>query len=74
MGLTQAPLIGGVWLKRFTPDALGPAIRSITSLAPGYFVFTTFSLWQDPAKLTGPYQLLGDPAAYWQALRQANAP
>lgn len=74
LGLKAAPLIGGIWLKRFTPEALGPAIRSITDLAPGYFVFTTFSLWQDPAKLSGPYTLLGSRADYWQALARANAP
>lgn len=72
LGLPQIPVIGGVWLKRFAPKDLPPAIASINDVAQGYFVFTTFSLWQDPAKLTGPYTLLGDRASYWQALRQAN--
>jgi hypothetical protein len=74
LGLPNAAVIGGVWLKRFAPKDLAPAIASINAVAQGYFVFTTFSLWQDPAKLTGPYTLLGDRASYWQALRQANAP
>ena len=74
LGLPSAPVIGGLWLKRWAPRDLPPAVASIEAVADGYFVFTTFSLWQDPGKLTGPYTLLGDRASYWRALAQANTP
>ena len=45
---------------------------SITAVADGYFIFTTFSLWLDPAQLQGPYTLPGSRADYWAALREAN--
>ncbi len=72
LGLSRADLIGGLWLKRFTPRDLVPAVDSVLDRAEGYFVFTTFSLWLDPAKLKGPYVLLGAQADYWNALRTAN--
>jgi hypothetical protein len=74
LGLEAAPLIGGLWLKRFPPRDVPRAARSVVANADGYFVFTTFSLWLDPAKLTGPYTLLGPPAEYWQALAEVNRP
>ena len=72
LGLSRADLIGGLWLKRFTPRDLVPAVDSVLDRAEGYFVFTTFSLWLEPAKLKGPYVLLGTQADYWDALRTAN--
>lgn len=72
LGLPTADLIGGLWLKRFTPRDIGPAVDSVLDRAEGYFVFTTYSLWQEPARLSGPYTLLGTPAEYWRALRVAN--
>jgi hypothetical protein len=72
LGLPAAPLIGGVWLGRFTPRDLVPAMASIDDLADGTWVFTTYSLWQDPVRLTGPYALLGGVAQYWDALARAN--
>lgn len=72
LGLPNASLVGGLWLKRWTPADLPPAARSILQQADGYFVFTTYSLWGDPARLAGPYTLLGTPSAYWSALRRAN--
>jgi hypothetical protein len=68
----QAPLVGGLWLKRFTPGQLPGAIQSVLDQADGYFVFTTFSLWVEPSKLTGGYALQGTQAEYWAALRSAN--
>ena len=59
LGLPGAPVIGGLWLKRWAPADIPPAVASIEAVADGYFVFTTFSLWLDPARLTGPYTLLG---------------
>jgi hypothetical protein len=73
LGLTEAPLIGGLWLKRFASSNVPAALRSITERADGYFVFTTYSLSRDPATLSGPYTLLGSPADYWRALTEVNA-
>lgn len=72
LGLANADLIGGLWLKRFTPRDLVPAVDSVLDRAEGYFVFTTFSLWLEPSRLSGPYTLLGTQAEYWNALRTAN--
>lgn len=72
LGLNGTPLIGGLWLKRFTPAALTAAVRAMRSEADGYFAFTTYSLWQSPARLSGPYLLQGAPGDYWTALRAAN--
>lgn len=73
LGLGDAPLVAGLWLKRFPPDALVPAVRAVDACAGGTFVFTTYSLWQDPAKLTESYTLAGPVADYWSALARANA-
>ncbi len=72
LGQGAAPLIGGLWLKRFPPAAIVPAVRAVDACAEGTFVFTTFSLWQDPARLTGSYTLAGSVSDYWSALAQAN--
>ena len=72
LGLPAAPVVGGLWLKRWTPAELPAAVQSIRDHAAGYFIFTTYSLWLDPSQLTGPYTLLGSPASYWAALRQTN--
>lgn len=74
LGLGNTPVYGGIWLKRWSPQALPSAAHSVLSGADGWFVFTTYSLWLDPTKLAGPYTLQGTPAAYWAALKQANAP
>lgn len=73
LGLEDAPLVGGLWLKRFAPGALGDAVRSVLAHADGWFVFTTYSLWQEPARLTAPYTVPGAPDDYWAAMRAANA-
>ena len=72
LGLPNAPLVGGLWLKRFPPRQVPAALRSVIDRADGYFVFTTYSLWREPSRLTGPYTLLGSPAEYWRALREVN--
>jgi hypothetical protein len=72
LGLTRASLVGGLWLKRFTPRDVPAGARSILDHADGYFVFTTFSLAGDPSSLTGPYTLLGSAADYWQAFSETN--
>jgi hypothetical protein len=72
LGLSNAPLLGGLWLQRFAPRDLAKAVRSVVTASDGYFVFTSYSLWDDPARLKGPYTLLGSRAAYWAALTAAN--
>ena len=72
LGLRTTPLIAGLWLKRWTPDQLTLALRKVNAQGDGYFVFTTYSLWQSPARLNGPYTLQGAPGEYWRALREAN--
>jgi hypothetical protein len=72
LGLASAPLIGGLWLKRFAPRDVAAVVQSIASRADGYFVFTTYSLWLEPRLLSGPYTLAGRPADYWRALSQVN--
>lgn len=74
LGLASAPLHGGLWLGRFTPSELANAVRGVRAGTDGWFAFTTFSLWQDPAQLRGPYTLAGPQARYWDALREANRP
>jgi hypothetical protein len=74
LGVPAAPLIGGLWLKQFPPERLTPALKSILERAEGYFIFSTYSLWLEPARLDGPYTLVGPPGDYWKALTEANAP
>lgn len=72
LGLRATPLVAGFWLKRWTPDQLEHAMRKVNAQGDGYFVFTTYSLWQSPTRLNGPYTLQGAPGEYWRALREAN--
>jgi len=62
----------GLYLKRFAPGALADSVRSVLRRADGYFIFSTYSLWQEPKRLTATYTLAGPPAQYWTALRRAN--
>jgi hypothetical protein len=63
------PVVGGLWLKRHAPSTLPQTLRDVARQSNGFFLFTTYSLWQDPALLTGTYTLQGTAAEYWQALR-----
>lgn len=74
LGLSGAPLHAGLWLKRFTPEELPSVIAGVRATADGWWAFTTYSLWLEPAKLTGPYTLAGTPERYWFQLREANTP
>jgi hypothetical protein len=74
LGLSDAPLIGGLWLKRFRPGLLAAAVNSVLERSEGYFIFTTYSLWLEPTRLHGPYTLVGTQGDYWKALTEANAP
>jgi hypothetical protein len=74
LGLQRAPLIGGLWLKCFSPRAIGGAVRSVETKGQGYFIFTTYSLWHNPLRLQGPYTLPASQAEYWSAIAEANRP
>lgn len=72
LGFHEALLVGGLWLQRWTPHQIAAGVRSVVQRADGYFVFTTYSLWLDPNRLTGPYTLQGPPADYWRVFREVN--
>src|SRR5439155_21896582 len=62
----------GLQLANFAPRDLAGAVDGVLRSAEGYFVFTSYSLWQSPAQLAGPYVLAGTQGAYWDSLRIAN--
>ena len=70
LGLPNAELVGGLWLKRVAPDDLERAVGSILAGADGVFVFTTYSLWLEPERLQGPYTLPAPASEYWPALER----
>jgi hypothetical protein len=72
LGFQEAKVVGGLWLKRWTPGQLRSGVRTVAQSADGYFVFTSYSLWMHQSLLAGPYTLQGAPAAYWRALKEAN--
>jgi hypothetical protein len=72
LGLKNARLVGGLWLKRWAPRDLPYGVRSILERADGYFAFTTYSLWLDPSRLSGPYTLPGSTPDYWRAFQEVN--
>ena len=47
-------------------------MQAIEAGADGVFIFTTYSLWLDPQKLSGPYTLQGRAPDYWSAFSRAN--
>ena len=72
LGLGRTPIVGGFWLQKWTPRRLESGVAAMISRAQGYFIFTSFSLWPNSAKLTGPYTLPAPPADYWGVLSRAN--
>jgi len=68
-----APLVCGSQLKNFDPPHLVDAMGSVAQAADGYFIFTSYSLWQAPSQLTGPYVLAGRHADYWRRSASATA-
>lgn len=68
----RAPLVCGLKLKSHTPQNIKGDVNAVLAGAEGYFIFTSYSLWLDPARLTGEYVLSGSQADYWSALRTAN--
>ena len=70
--MPEVPIVGGLWLRHYPPDEIGDALASILSEAEGFFIFSTYSLWEpDPAKRVDAWALQGSQADYWQALRDA---
>jgi len=74
LGLTTTPLLGGLWLKRFPPSRLPQAMKDVLQRADGHFIFTTYSLWLEPAQLKNDYVVESPQADYWDALTQGNSP
>ncbi len=72
LGLGRAPIVGGLWLQKWAPRRLESGVAAMSSRAQGYFIFTSFSLWFNSARLTGPYTIPGSQADYWGALSRAN--
>jgi hypothetical protein len=72
LGLATAPLVGGLWLKHFTPGQVPAELRSIAERGEGSFIFTTYSLWRDPETLTGSCTLMGSPADYRRVLAEGD--
>lgn len=72
VGHAHTPVLGGLWFKRFDPAGIASAVRALRAAGAGWFAFTTYSLWQSPARLDGPYTLQAAPGEYWRAMREAN--
>lgn len=67
----SAPVIAGLHLKKFSPADLPGITRIVLDVADGCFIFTTYSLWENPAKLSGAYTLPASATAYWKSLGSA---
>ena len=63
----------GLLIGNFSPKQLGIQARRCLEATNGYWLFTTYSLWQpEPEKLWGAYQIKAPKEQYWAALAQAN--
>ncbi|MAE66451.1 MAG: hypothetical protein CMJ18_19455 [Phycisphaeraceae bacterium] len=63
----------GLFLHTHSPDQIRRHARRCLDAVNGYWLFTTYSLWQqDPSKLRGPYLIKADRRQYWDALGAAN--
>jgi len=63
----------GLMIGRHSPRQLGLQAKRCLAAADGYWLFTTYSLWQEePQKLWGPYLIKAPRDQYWQALARAN--
>jgi hypothetical protein len=68
----RGPLVTGLLLKRILPANLTAMAKDAVARTDGYFIFTTYSLWQTAEKLTSDYTLPAPAAEYWPALSAAN--
>ena len=65
--------VPGLLIGNFSPKQLGIQARRCLEATNGYWLFTTYSLWQpQPEKLWGAYQIKAPKEQYWAALAQAN--
>jgi len=65
--------VPGLLIGNFSPKQLGIQARRCLEATNGYWLFTTYSLWQpEPEKLWGAYQIKAPKEQYWTALAQAN--
>ena len=63
----------GLFFLKHSPGQLAAQARRCLAAVNGYWLFTTYSLWQkEPEKLRGPYLIQASRGQYWQALGQAN--
>jgi len=69
----KARYVPGLMLAEFSPEQLGHQVGRSLATTSGYWLFTTYSLWQpEPEKLWGPYLIQAPREQYWEALREAN--
>jgi hypothetical protein len=68
----QVGTIGGLWLKKWSPDALAEEAVELARREDGYWIFTSVSLAMPSSNLFGPYTLQAPAEEYWQALARAN--
>ncbi len=63
----------GLMPKYYSPKQFGIMAKQCLDLTAGYWIFTTYSLWQpEPEKLWGDYLIQAPAAQYWQSLAKAN--
>jgi hypothetical protein len=63
----------GLMPKHYSPKQFGIQAKRCLDATAGYWVFTTYSLWQpEPEKLWGDYLIQAPAAQYWQAMAKAN--
>jgi hypothetical protein len=74
MGI-HANYLPGLQPEHFTPRRFAQAAAAGNRWHNGYWMFTSYSLWQpDPSKLHGPYTLLAPASQYIKALAEINRP
>ena len=65
----------GLMIGAFSPKQLAYQARRCLQAADGYWMFTTYSLWQPrPERLRGAYLIKASRDQYWAALKRANEP
>jgi len=69
----NARYVPGLMIGLYSPKQLSIQAKQCLEAAGGYWLFTTYSLWQkEPEKLWGPYLIQAPRQQYWDALAKAN--
>ncbi|MFH1614043.1 MAG: discoidin domain-containing protein [Planctomycetota bacterium] len=64
----------GLFFLKHSPKQIAIQARRCLDAVDGYWLFTTYSLWQpEPEKLQGAYLIQTDRQQYWDALGSANS-